>query len=358
MSASTLAEQLGVRRLPSRNTNGEKEAECYVSTHYPGRMGNALPIAYGGCTVSIAIHAACQSVWSQPQSPSSDYKLYSSLGHFLGPALIDRVLSCEVSSLRDSRSFKTRRVVVTQTYDEGSVRECLELTADFMRVEKEVEMVYSAPPFADQDNYSESAAFAPRVDRTASPQELAIDVRDKGQATEEEFQSYQSAFALGIKLFENRICRDGVSGQNLNGAAKSVRSSQHQAGLSITDKTSSQWIRTHQPLETEAEDMAALAFNMDGSISFLPLVHAEQGKFLDDVGPCSTLDFALRVFQTGQERMDMRQWKLKEWRTICAAGGRTYGEARLWDEKGNLTASMTQACIMRPKPKAKKADKL
>lgn len=108
-------------------------------------------------------------------------------------------------------------------------------------------------------------------------------------------------------------------------------------------------MRALQPLCTEGENMAALGFNMDGGLSFLPLIHGGNGKFLNDVGACSSLDFSMRIFQSSGEKIEMDKWKLKERRTIAAAGGRTYSEGRLWDERGTMVASMTQVCILRPK---------
>ena len=111
-------------------------------------------------------------------------------------------------------------------------------------------------------------------------------------------------------------------------------------------------MRALHPLVSQGENMAALGFNMDGGLSFLPLIHGGEGKFLDDVGACSSLDFSMRIFQSGEEKMEMDKWKLKERRTIAAAGGRTYSEGRLWDERGMIVASMTQVCILRPKAQA------
>lgn len=281
------------------------------------------------------------------------------LGHFLGPALVDRPIACEVSRVRESRSFKTRRVILTQAYDDGSVRECLSMTADFMKIEKEVEMEYSAPPAGNRGKggeYFTSPKLGP--ENTISSQELAAELLANGQATEEEVKTFTSMFGLMIKFFGPRLCRDGVGGQNLGGMAKCVRTSQDHDGLGITEKTTTEWLRAQQILITEAENMAALGFVMDGGLSFLPLIHSGEGKFLDDVGACSTLDFSMRIFQTGDEKLEMDKWKMKERRTIAAAGGRTYTEARLWDRKGKMVASMTQACILRPKPKARRGDKL
>lgn len=86
----------------------------------------------------------------------------------------------------------------------------------------------------------------------------------------------------------------------------------------------------------------------------MPLSHNHQ--FLDDSGACSSLDFALRVFTND---LDMSKWHYREMNTITGGIGRTFSEARLWDNGGErrMVALMTQQAILRPpaKPKAKSA---
>ena len=91
--------------------------------------------------------------------------------------------------------------------------------------------------------------------------------------------------------------------------------------------------------------MAALAFLMDGALSFLPL-NLDKKNFVD-AGACSTLEFALRIMVPGI-RAD--EWHLRERRTMAAAVGRSYAEGRLFDEQGNVVAVETQSCIIRPPP--------
>jgi len=68
------------------------------------------------------------------------------------------------------------------------------------------------------------------------------------------------------------------------------------------------------------------------------------------------LDFALRVFSND---VDFSAWHFKEMKTSVGAEGRTYSEARMWDENGSMVASMTQQSILRPRPaKAVKQAKL
>ena len=355
MTATTFSEQLALRRLDPSKTN-KPEVDCFVSTHHAAKQGNSSNIAYGGCTIGIAMHAACQSVWSDPSL--SDFQLYSVLGHFLGPTKTDRLIACEVHKVRTSRSFETRRVVLMQTYDDGSIRECLALTADFMKLERNVEMEFSAPPFVNYGDGKMCLREGPFGVDTRSPKELEDEMLANGQATEAEVKTFQRIFDLGRGFWETRFCKASIVGQNLSGLAKSAVVQQDKDGLDITEKTSLEWSRARGCLETEGENMAAIGFNMDGGLSFAPLVHGGQGAFLQDVGACSTLEFSLRVFRSGDEKIEMHKWHLKERKTVVAAGGITYSEARLWDERGNMVANMTQASIMRSKGEVKKGGKL
>jgi acyl-CoA thioesterase len=358
MAAASLAEQLGVKKS-SPPSNAKPDCEYFTSTTNPARMGNAMGIAYGGCTIGVAIHAACHSAFPNPNAVHSDFKLYSVLGNFLGPTLVDRPILCEVSRVRESRTFKTRRVVVSQKLDNGSVRECLALNADFMKLEEHVLAEYSAAPVGRTDDGGSLIKAGPVHDGTVSWASLGEELLAKGLATEEEIEKLRNMFVMAGKYGESRLVRNTQGGQNMNGMAKGVRTKEDLAGVNIPDKLTSEWTRVAQPLPTEAVNLAALGFNMDGGLSFLPLIHGGEGQFVDDVGPCSSLDFAMRIFYPGDQSFNMQRWHLKERKAIEASGARTYAESRLWDDEGNLNAIMTQACILRPRPgQGRKAGKL
>lgn len=98
----------------------------FESVSLPGRAGNIRPIAYGGCSVAVAINAAGQTVKTEGRFVPS-----SVTGHFLGPASLDLHFTCHVQPLRDTRSFVTRHVVLEQETRKGP-RSCLELTLDLV----------------------------------------------------------------------------------------------------------------------------------------------------------------------------------------------------------------------------------
>lgn len=66
----SFSEQIGVESVG----HGE-----FISQTLPMRMANARPVAYGGCSLSVAVSAACATT-------KSSLDLYSVVGHFHGPA--------------------------------------------------------------------------------------------------------------------------------------------------------------------------------------------------------------------------------------------------------------------------------
>ncbi|CAK7212307.1 hypothetical protein SCUCBS95973_001419 [Sporothrix curviconia] len=323
--APTMAEQLAVKPVGS-------DGCLFESVHCPLRMGNAAPIAYGGSTLGMAVTAAAHTV--QPT-----HKLYSVLGHFLGPAGTASPVRVRVDRTRDTKSFATRRVQVLQDQN-GKERVCLDLLMDFHVVEAAYYQ-YSTPPVQPLD-------AAPPAACLSWEQQIADHLANKTIG--------RTVAALAVKtfaplhnFFENRDMPQGISAQNLAGVIKKVATTQDD--LPITSKWSGVWLRQRnrdsQEQESDAAQWASLAFVMDAALSFLPLAYDH--RFLDDAGACSSLDLALRIFQPN---VDLRKWHLRQSMTGTADAGRTYSENVLWDGEGRMVASMTQQSILRaPGPK-------
>ncbi|KAI5455975.1 thioesterase-like superfamily-domain-containing protein [Mariannaea sp. PMI_226] len=311
--AANIAEQVAIEQL---------EPGEYVSKHLPIRMGNSMPIAYGGCAMAIAVNAACSTV-------ASNMSLYSVLGNFHGPASTEQKLYCTVTKTRDTRSFATRRVQVKQKQRDGQFRACLELIADFHIIEPSL-LTYSASP----------KSTWPRVDDCPTIESHAEKLRASGRVTEAEHQTFVRTLGMLGTFFEGKYCINGISGQNLAGVGKHIQTTQDDRH--ITAKTSAEWQKAKGRLSSAAENMAAMAFLMDGALSFLPLTHNH--LWLEDAAACSSLDFALRIFTPD---VNMESWHIKERTTSRAGYGRTFSEGNLWDDKGNLVASMTQQSILR-----------
>lgn len=324
MSPPTLQDQITAIKV----TENE-----YISRCLPQKMGNFLPIAYGGCTTSVAVHAACQTV-------DKDFHIFSVLGSFHGPTKIDRMVKCHVFRTRQTRTFATRRVVAYQTQDDGSDRSCAEIFIDFHICENGM-FEYSAPP-------SQELRVSPKDQlKTAERSDLVRGALKKGQITQTAADIQLKDWNTIDELFEIRHCLDGVTGQNVYGLAPNVVTTQDH--LPIYDKRSGEWFRAREPLDSEAEHIAALAFAMDGGISFVPLQHDHRD--LRDVGSWSTLDFALRVFLP---EVKIDSWLQRERRTIAAHGAKTYSELRVWNESGSMVVVMTQVSITRPSKRVSK----
>jgi acyl-CoA thioesterase II len=315
--AKTLAELLSVR--PSSEST-------YISNFNPRPMGNTQPISYGGCTIGVAISAAYESV-------PAGFHAYSLVGNFLGPALIDRPLRCEVRKLRETRTFQTRQVLLTQDLDGGKEsRSCLNLVADFQAPEPESVITFSAKPRRQW----------PSVEHARNYTEIRQRLLEEGKIDERTKKAVAKSFTLLDLYMDTRQLPGSILGETLMGVLKGVKLEQD--GLPIPDKTSGDWVRIPHKLGPEKEHVAAMAFVLDGAMSFLPLAH--DGRFFGDVGACSSLDFALRFFTN---ELDFNQFHLRELNAITAGNGRSYNEARVFDIEGNLVAIMTQQGILRPK---------
>lgn len=314
--AATLTEQIAV---------DPAGPDKFVSRVNPGKMGNAANIAYGGCAIGIAIQAAYQTV-----GPA--YLLYTVMGNYLGPAFIDRKLLCSVRRLRDTRTFATRQIELSQELDDGSVRICMSVLADFQVKEKASMLEFSAPPMQK---------YSP-VEKSTETMELVSTMVEKGVLRKELAGMYRTNFGMKVRFMETRLCPEGVPAQNLMGMAKSGTSQDH---LPLTSKTWADWTRVRHPTSGPSDKFAALGFIMDEALSFLPLTLSNRPLY--DAGACSSLDFALRFFTS---EFDLSQWNFREMNTVAGRDGRTYSEARFWDSKGNMIADMTQQSIMRPKP--------
>lgn len=302
----------------------------YESLCNPMRMGNANNIAYGGCTLGIAASTAHQDL---PEG----YFLYSMAGNYLGPALTDRKYICSAEEVRKTRTFITKLVRIQQKLDDGQSRMCLIALADFQRREPASLLMYSRPP---------SMVYA-GVDDQPSYEASVKNLLQSGAISQEMLDRNHRTFGMMRAFFEIRPCQEGTGAQRLIGQAKHIRSTQDH--LPLTSRTSADWLRCPQAQGVPATAASALAFILDGSLSFAPLT-LSGGMFLEDVGACSTLDFAMRIF-TNDLRIE--EWHLREIKTMAGGAGRSYSEAQVWDSTGNMIASMTQASILRPKAPAK-----
>jgi acyl-CoA thioesterase II len=320
--APSLSDQLALDPGPQPDT--------FTTRFLPERMGNMGSFAYGGCALGVGVQAACETV-------SQGYRPYSITGSFLAPVSIDIKLDCSVRRLRDTRTFATRLVEISQQQIQkdgrSQTRLCMILLADLHKEGESSMLDFSAPPdriYSGPEN-------------SLTPQEIARTLASQNTIPPETESAYNTLFGLMARHFETRQAPEGIGAQNLTGMAKHQPTTQDH--LPLTSKTTADWIRCRTPLRKDKplEHYAGLAFVLDGYVSFLAGMHNHM--FLDDAAACASLDFALRVFSS---EWDLTQWNLREMKSVAGGEGRTYSEARLWNMEGRLVANMTQQSILRP----------
>ncbi|KAI8935182.1 hypothetical protein NX059_007775 [Plenodomus lindquistii] len=303
------------------------DESTFETTTKPQRMGNPLPIAYGGYALAVACKAAALTV-------PSNYHLYSMQGHFLGPASTDHQLRARTRILRQTRVFATRQVEVSQTLSDGSTRICLVALADFQTPEPATLLTYSPSP---KQPYTPWHACPTQH----SVQETLV---KSGKVSEKDMQVFQKTFSLTKHLFDQRPCPEGIFAQNLQGMAKNLPHSQDHVPL--PDRTTAEWFRSREtfPTTNPIDNIVALTWFLDAALSFTPLAFSH--LWFEDVEAVSSLDFSLRVFTN---KVDLQKWHLRELRTPTGGVGRSFGETWVWDEGGRAVACMSQQSILRPK---------
>jgi acyl-CoA thioesterase II len=315
-----LMDQLALREI------GENE---YEMINLPQKMGNPLEIAYGGYALTVACKAASLTV---PEG----YHVYSIQGNYLGPAYTDRPLRASVRIVRQTRTFATRQIEVSQPPPGASKnisekRTCLLAVADFIVPEPSPMLCYSPSPLNSYPTWS---------DCPTPPTAFANLVAD-GKITQQLLDNYSTGFNLLTQLYEQRLCPTGIFAQNLYGIAKALPHTQDD--IPPSSRTTADWIRCKERLSTPLDHIAALTFLTDTAIAFLPL--SFNHLWIGDISAVSSLEFSLRFFVRD---VDVNAWLLRELRTKVAGEGRSFGEAWVWDEAGRAVACMSQQSILRP----------
>ncbi|KAL6707673.1 hypothetical protein ACN47E_003794 [Coniothyrium glycines] len=313
----------------------------WTTTHHPQKLGNPLNIAYGGYAIATACKAACLSI----SAIGPKYHLYSLLGNYLGPAYTDRPIHASVRTIRQTRTFATRQVEISQTQASGEKRVCLIAIADFQVAEPKTLMAFDKKPTKTYSRWQNCPT------QTEAYQTLV----DAGKVDQKLVDSHSRGFNLLQEMYDLRPCPEGIFAQNLYGVAKTLPHTQD--NLESSERTTADWFRLREKLDTAVDHVTNLAFFIDSAIAFLPL--SFNHLWFEDSGAVSSLDFALRVFQNWKEGsgedydskgIDMNKWLLREMCSTVAGKGRSYGESWIWDEEGKAVACMSQQSILRPPP--------
>lgn len=329
------------------------DANIFISCAKPEKMGNPADIAYGGCVLALSVHAAFNTV----QATRPDFEIYSVLGSYLGPTLADRTVTLKVSTLRETRSFATRFVVASQTYDDGSQRSTFSATVDFI-APNAINTEEAGTPYT---RYSRKpkADYGPPESHPSMWEILDKKVAEGRLAQREADFLRNVIFALNEKTIIGTNPPESLHAENGIGADAKADSEQYKRPL--TDRVCVDYLKSRALLgghskpppssppraldvTPAAANAAFTAFIMDAALSFIPLTMS--GMNLNMAGAVSSLDCALRF----HAKLDFDKFHLREMQTISGNDCRTYSEAMLWDESKNLVATMNQSCILRPKP--------
>lgn len=181
----------------------------FETVYPPQCMGNPLNIAYGGYGLGTACKAACLSV---PEG----YHLYSMVGSYLGPASTNISLRASVRVIRQTRTFATRQVEVSQVREGNEKRLCLIAIVDFQVKEKARLLEYSRTPTDTHPNWRD----CPTQDEAF--QKLVSD----GKVTQSILDAHSKSFNIFPTMFDQRIIPSGIFAQNLYGMAKHLPHSQ------------------------------------------------------------------------------------------------------------------------------------
>lgn len=326
--------------------------DVFLSCSHPEKMGNVAPIAYGGCVVALALQAAFKSI--EPDRSLHNFEVYSLLGNYLGPTKTDRPLKLTVSTIRNTRSFATRFVIASQTLDDGTERSTFSATVDFVAPNK-IDTERAGGPF---QRYSKKPRMQYALpEQLPSLQDLALRKVREGRASKSDADHLiDTVFGLGKKVLLQAYPPQSLHAINVLGLDPLAESDQHE--LPLPQRFSADWVKSLHSLSSPSPppthikgalgvsnasaNACWLAFVMDAALSFIPLTFSKME--LKNASAVSSLDCALRFMC--KPKVD--EWHLREMQTNAGNDCRTYSEAMLWDREGNLVASMTQACILRP----------
>lgn len=199
-------------------------------------MGNMVDVAYGGSTLAVAFNAALPGFF-----------LYSALGNYLGPAFTDRTLQCAVRGIRNTKTFATRHVELSQVQKDGKGRLSLFVSADFQAAEPATLLTYSRPPMM---TYS-------AAEDCRTVEENRQHLTKCGLASDLAVQSQRRIFGISERFFDQRPCPEGSNAQTLTVMAKKVTATM-QDHLSLPSRTSADLSRSKHLLKTPTQHTIAL----------------------------------------------------------------------------------------------------
>lgn len=165
----------------------------FESLYLPQKIGNTAEIGFGGGTIGVAINAAIATT-------SHRYHLYSVMGYFVGPATTKEKLTCTVRIVRDTKSFATRQVEVSQVQGKYGCRLVLTLMADFQVAEATSLLTYSSRPDLE--------CLTP--EQCPTTEELKKQLLESGRMQQKHIDILDSQFGFIAQFIDHRECPSGI----------------------------------------------------------------------------------------------------------------------------------------------------
>ena len=299
MSTDKTPEELvaGLVRLLTVTRDGE---DAFTGAMQPGGVGRV----FGGQVIAQALQAA------QSTAPEG-LEAHSLHAYFLRGGKEGVDIGYQTARDFDGRSFANRRVVASQSDEDGGTRPILNLTASFQRPEEGLE--HDDAPMPD----------------VAPPEELESDMEVRARIAEragERMGEAQRAIFLRPRPIDMRSCGP-----------------LHWMNSEPSEPRAHSWFRTVAPLPDDAAlHRAVIAYGSDYTLlgtSALP--HGLSWMRGELVG--ASLDHAIWFHRPA--RAD--EWLLYATDSPWSGSGRGFNRGRIFNRAGELVASVAQEGMMR-----------
>ncbi|KAK0545815.1 hypothetical protein OC845_004912 [Tilletia horrida] len=323
------------------------------------------PGIFGGISLGVGMQAAFASLFDElDEKEAAEFRAYSYQGAFLGPALSKFAIRITVTTLRKTRSFVTRVVTLSQQDPARPDvrRNTLVGVCDFARRGRKGLPEFSAP------------AHNPLTNKPwQRPEELPSESEDVQQRIEaakksndtELIKNLEREFAFSGRwnpFLEYRIPTDSVMRQTFWGTKSDAITNQDE--LPPTDRVMADWFRVKPDLSERG--IAAASAKQPDCVPLRPVpMHTTIFTFLLDqivpltpiliqkiprraASPDVSLDFSIRFHR--EDGLDVNKWTLRHWKGLTAAAGRSFSQVTLWNEQGDIIATMSQQGHYVPAP--------
>ncbi|KAE8217771.1 hypothetical protein CF319_g8212 [Tilletia indica] len=324
------------------------------------------PAIFGGISLCVGLQAGSASLFEElDEKDAAEFRPYSYQGSFLGPAIAKFAIRITVTTLRSTRSFVTRVITLSQPNpaDPSQRRNTLVTICDFARRGREGLLDFSAPalnPVTGQpwERPSELRTLADTVDER---RKRAMANKDEDEFKRLDFEHRVASLWAGFIDFKTP--KDSLMSQTYWATQTHLPSSQ--SHVPVTDRVMSDWFRFMPdfsdegvakisaerpdcvPFRPSTVHTTLFAFILDQLVPITPVVVTQTPR--SAAAPDVSLDFSIRFHR--EDGLDVNQWTLRHFKALTAAAGRSFSQITLWNEEGQILATMSQQGHLVPRKK-------